>query len=327
MSFDEIHGQEQAKVMLRNGLRNDRLSHAYIFSGPQGSGRKRMAIKLAQAVFCLEMQDDACGTCLECRKVEHGNHPNLYWIEPDGASIKIEQIRDLQKQFSYRSQSDRQKIYVIQQAERMTVQAANSLLKFLEEPDSDVMAILITENGQALLPTIQSRAQWIPFLPLPVRDMIHQLHREEGLPLELVMPAVHISAGPEAAREYIQSNWFAEARNGMIQLAKEALTRFPQALITAQQLSGKNEQGERLPIVLELWLLWLKDMIYLRYGQKENIVYTDQTEWMAPQALSRETSYWVRCMDQVLEVQKKLRFHANPQLALEKLLIDMQEGG
>ncbi len=84
-------------------------------------------------------------------------------VAPDGASIKIEQIRELQKEFAYRATASGTKIYMLYHADKMTVQAANSLLKFLEEPTSRVVAILITENGNALLPTIQSRAQWIQF--------------------------------------------------------------------------------------------------------------------------------------------------------------------
>src|ERR1700738_5043291 len=98
MSFATIMGQERVKRLLQNGLKNESLSHAYIFSGPSGSGRRQMALTLAQAVYCTEMKDDACGICLNCRKVEHQNHPDLHWIEPDGASLKIEQIRELQKQ-------------------------------------------------------------------------------------------------------------------------------------------------------------------------------------------------------------------------------------
>lgn len=325
MSFHTIHGQERAKRMLRNGLKQGKLSHAYIFSGPAGSGRKEMALKLAQAVFCMEKNDDACGLCLECRKVEHGNHPDLHWLRPDGASIKIEQIRELQKQFAYRSKANQKKMYVIEQAEKMTVQAANSLLKFLEEPGADVVAVLITENGQALLPTIQSRAQWIPFAPRSKEEMADILCRE-GHPVELVRPAVHLAAGLAAARELIQGNWFAEARNVMLQLAKETLTRFPHALLTVQQQVIKSELAEQIPVLLDLWLLWLKDMIHLHVGRKEGVVYIDQADWMVKHALARDVGYWVRSMEHVLELQKRLRFHANPQLALEKLMIDMQGG-
>lgn len=325
MSFQSIPGQERAKRMLQNGLRNGKLSHAYIFSGPSGSGRSRMAVALAQAVFCTVGTDDACGSCVECRRVEHGNHPNLILIEPEGASVKIEQIRDLQKQLGYRSSGEQKKIYVIRQADRMTVQAANSLLKFLEEPSADIMAVLITENGQALLPTIQSRAQWVPFSPLQTDQMVEILHRQEGLPLELVLPAAHVAGGVEAARNFIQSKEFAEARNVMLQLAQETLTRFPHVLVTAQQTVFKSDLAERLPLIVDLWMLWLKDMIHLRCGRRTSIVYIDQIDAMMKPAMSKDMPYWVRSLERMVELQRKLRTPANPQLALEQAMIAMQQ--
>jgi DNA polymerase-3 subunit delta' len=324
MSFQSIPGQERAKRMLQNGLRQDSLSHAYIFSGPVGSGRERMALALAKAVFCTENRDDACGECLACRKAEHGNHPDLHVIEPDGASIKIDQIRDLQKQFAYRSGAGQRKMLILKQAEKMTLQAANSLLKFLEEPQSAMTAILIAENGHALLPTIRSRAQWIPFTPMAKRTM-EQLLVGEGNSNALVRAAAQLTAGLDAARSLVQEPWFAEARNVVIQLAKDTLTRLPSAAVTAQQKVIKSELAERLPALLDLWLLWLKDMIHLQSGNKEDIVYIDQVESMVPIALSKEPRFWVACMEHALEAQKRLRTNANPQLVLEQLMIAMHD--
>ncbi|WP_409343857.1 DNA polymerase III subunit delta' [Paenibacillus sp. MBLB4367] len=324
MSFQTIPGQERAKRMLQNGLQQDTLSHAYIFSGPVGSGRERMALALAKAVFCTENREEACGQCLACRKAEHGNHPDLYVIEPDGASIKIDQIRDLQKQFAYRTGAGQRKIVILKQAEKMTLQAANSLLKFLEEPQSAMIAIMIAENGQALLPTIRSRAQWIPFTPMAKRAM-EQLLVGEGNSHSIVRAAAQLTAGLDAARSLVQEPWFAEARNVVIQLAKDTLTRLPGAAVAAQQKVVKTELAERLPVLLDLWLLWLKDMIQLQSGNKEDIVYIDQAEAMMPLALSKGPQYWVACMEHVLEAQKRLRTNANPQLVLEQLMIAMND--
>ncbi|QGQ93663.1 DNA polymerase III subunit delta' [Paenibacillus psychroresistens] len=325
MSFATIVGQDRVKRLLQNGLKHETLSHAYIFSGPSGSGRRQMALTLAQAVYCLEMKDDACGTCLNCRKVAHQNHPDLHWIEPDGASLKIEQIRELQKQFAYRSTTSQTKVYVLQNADRMTTQAANSLLKFLEEPTSDVLAILIAENGHALLPTIQSRAQWVPFTPLGVQELSQKLIAE-GLSATLVLPAVHIVAGLDAARELIQGNWFAEARNVMIQLVMEALTSYPAALLSIQQKVIKAEWVEHLPIFLDLSILWFKDMVHFICGREDSMIYLDRIDWIRQHAFSREIQYWVACMEHTIELQKRLRFNANAQLAMEKWIIDIQRG-
>ncbi len=325
MSFQSIIGQERAKRLLQNGLRQNKLSHAYIFSGPAGTGKRKMALTLAKAVFCLEQNGDSCGNCLECRKVEHGNHPDLFFVQPDGASIKIEQIRELQKLFAYRSAASQTKVYIIDQADRMTVQAANSLLKFLEEPHGATVAILIAENGQALLPTIQSRAQWVPFTRIAPQRMIPALI-EEGYSPALVRPAVHLAAGPDAARELIQLNWFAETRNVVIQLAKECTSKAASALVTVHEKVVKTELVHHIDTMFDLFVLWFKDMIHIQTGRKEGIVYIDQSDWMAEHAFSRNTEGWVHCMEQAVEAQKRLRFHVNPQLALEQFIIEVQGG-
>ncbi|MCY9669244.1 DNA polymerase-3 subunit delta' [Paenibacillus sp. V4I3] len=323
MSFQAIPGQAAAKQLLQNGLRQDKLSHAYIFSGPVGTGRSEMAIALAKAIYCQHGTDEACGECLECRKVEHRNHPDLHMVTPDGASIKIEQIRELQKEFAYRATASGTKIYILYHADKMTVQAANSLLKFLEEPTSRVVAILITENGNALLPTIQSRAQWINFTPMPREQMVLTL-LQEGHPASLVQPAAHLTAGLQAARDLIAANWFAEMRTVVLQLAKETLTRFPTSMITVQQRIVKTELADHMSSLFDLLILWFKDMVQLRLERRDKLVYNDQLDWMSSLAFSRDVSVWVRMMEQAVDLQKRLRFNANSQLVIEKMLVEMQ---
>lgn len=323
MSFQAIVGQERVKRMLQNSIRTDKVSHAYIFTGPSGSGRREMAKAFAMALYCKVLPDDACGECLDCRKVGHGNHPDLHWLKPDGASIKIEQIRELQKQFAYRSTVSGLKMYVLEDADKMTTQAANSLLKFLEEPTSQVVAVLITDNGQALLPTIRSRSQWVPFVPM-ARETMQSLLLKEGHSPALVQIAVRLAAGPQAAREMIQGNGFAEIRNLVIQLAQESLTRPPAALLTAQQKLSKGELADRLSLWLDMLILWLKDMVQLGTGRREGLVFSDQTEWMAKEALSRPPRHWITCLEHAIETQKRLRFHANPQLALEYIIMQLK---
>lgn len=324
MSFQEIIGQQRAKQMLQNGLRSGKVSHAYLFAGPNGTGRKETALALAQALLCTEMTDDSCGRCLECRKVEHGNHPDVHIVEPDGASIKIEQIRALQREFAYRSGGG-PKIYIMEQADKMTVQAANSLLKFLEEPQSNVVAVLITENGHAMLPTIQSRAQWVPFTPMNPGEML-QVLAGEGFPQTLARPAVHMASGIAACREIIQQNWFAEIRNVVLQLGKECHVQGNSVMVTAQQKLFKTPLAEHLDMMMSLFLLWFKDMIHYQVDRTESIVFIDQLDSIGKIAFTRTTDAWVRCMEQAADVKKRLRANANPQLAFEQFLVEMQGG-
>lgn len=325
MSFQDIIGQAHAKQMLQNGLRNDKVSHAYLFVGPQGSGRKETALTFAKALFCTEMKDDCCDECLECRKVNHHNHPDIHVIAPEGSSIKIEQIRALQREFAYRTGGGTRKVYIMEQADKMTVQAANSLLKFLEEPLSPVVAILLTENGQAMLPTIQSRAQWISFTPMDPKVML-QVLVQEGYAQSLARCAVHLASGLPACREIIQQNWFAEIRNVMLQLGKDCLNKVNTAMITAQQQLFKTPLAEHLDTLMSLFLLWFKDMIHYQLDRTESIIFIDQLESISKYAFSRTTEAWVRCMELTTEMQKRLRANVNPQLAFEQFLVGVQGG-
>lgn len=322
MSFNDILGQEAAKQLLQNALRREAVSHAYLFSGPNGAGQLETAMTFAKALFCTESLDDACGECLECRKVEHGNHPDLTLVEPDGASIKIDQIRELQRIFSYRSEKNNPKVYIINHADKMTVQAANSLLKFLEEPQVPAVAILIAENGQALLPTIQSRAQTVPFRALNP-EMMEQVLVSEGYPSALVRCAVQLASGLEGCKKILNENWFAEIRNVMLQLGKESLNRTGAAMITASQKVFKSGLSEHLDILFSLFHLWFKDMIHVQYGRQDRLVFIDQAEFISGHASARSTAQWVSYMDLAAECQKKLRYNVNGQLCLEQLLMGL----
>ena len=324
MSFQNIPGQDQAKRMLQSGILNNRISHAYIFQGPTGTGKMDTAMAFAQTILCEKQGQDACGECLECRKVESGNHTSVHVIAPEGSSVKIDQIRDLQKQFAYRSASGSSaQIYIVQEADKMTVQAANSLLKFLEEPAATVVAILITVNGQALLPTIRSRAQTIPFVPLSPHVMAPLLINE-GLPEPLVLPAVRLTAGIAAARQLASVNWFAEIRNVMIQLVKDCSGKPYAAMLTAQQKLVKTELAEHLDTLFDLFVLWFKDMVNVQWNRRDRIIFIDQIEFMTAEAFKRQAVDWVACMQNAMEARKRLRSHVNAQLAVDHFLVSLE---
>ncbi|GGG24467.1 DNA polymerase III subunit delta' [Paenibacillus abyssi] len=325
MTFQTIAGQEKAKRILQHALQRNNVSHAYLFNGPPGTGRMAAARAFAKALFCEAQGDDACGSCLSCRKFEHGNQPDLLHVVPDGATIKIDQIRELQRELAYRNSSATRKVYIMEHAEKMTVQAANSLLKFLEEPLSPLVAILITDNGQAVLPTIRSRSQWVPFLPMAPAQMLDALITD-GQPPLLARVAVHLASGFDACKEIIQQEGFAETRNVVIQLGKESLTRFTAAMITSQQKVFKTGLAERSELVMDMLMLWYKDMIHFQAGRQESMVFIDQVDWIGKHAFTRTPEGWVNCMEHTLAAGKRIRAHVAPQLAFEQFLVKLQEG-
>lgn len=316
MSFEHVQGQVLAKQMIQNGLRSGRLSHAYLFHGPPGTGKLQMALSLAKAIFCERQQDDSCGMCVACRRFANDNHTGLHRIKPDGNTIKLEQIRSLQHELSFRADDHEARVYIIEDIERMTTEAANRLLKFLEEPLSHIYAILLTTNGQAVLPTIQSRVQWIPFTPMSREQMLATL-LVEGHPQTLANPAVHLATGIDKARELIEQPSFAEIRNVMIQLAKASASSFAAASIIAQEQLFKTELAEKIITLLDLFVLWYKDMLHIQTGQKQQIVFIDEQDWLTKHAFSNDVQHWIHCIEQAAETQKRLRSNTNAQLMLE----------
>lgn len=325
MGLPQLTGQSLARTMLQNAVAGGHVSHAYIFHGPAGTGKRRAALAFAKTLLCEAGGTAPCGECLSCRKVDSGNHTGLTVIGPEGASVKIEQIRGLKRQYVYRSEAGvTRQVYIVEHADRMTAQAGNSLLKFLEEPAVPLTAILLATNLQALLPTIRSRAQAVPFMPLPPDEMERQL-TAEGIARELARPAVRLAAGLEAARELAEANWFAEIRSLVIQLAQESARGGQQALVTAmKRLPAHSELAGHLDVLFDLFLLWFKDMLHIQGNRREKVVFIDQIETLSGESYKRTAARWTALMKEALEAKRRLRSHANAQLVLDHFLLALE---
>ena len=165
MSFNDILGQERAIKILTKSLKENKISSSYIFVGSEGTGKKLTAIEFTKAVNCLNLNKDleACEDCQSCSEISKQRSPDLKIIEPIKNSIKIEQIREMRKEIGLKPFKNRKKIYIIDKAERMTIEASNCLLKTIEEPPYYAIIILICSKIDPILPTIVSRCQIINF--------------------------------------------------------------------------------------------------------------------------------------------------------------------
>jgi len=180
MKFSEIIGQEVAVDILKRSIENNRSHHAYLFVGADGVGKRTTAIAFAKGLNCRSSYSDGCDRCDSCRKIENGTHPDVELISPreGGLTISIDQIRKLQRRVSYKPLEGNWKVYIIDDAASATEEAANCLLKTLEEPPPQVILILITENIYRLLSTVRSRCQLILFRQIP-RNLIEKTLRDQ----------------------------------------------------------------------------------------------------------------------------------------------------
>lgn len=176
MSFEKIIGNNKIKNELIKAFRTNSIAHSYIFSGQYGIGKKQIAIEFAKMILCLNKDNAPCGECKSCLELENDNNPDFNIIKPDG-KIKIDQIRQmLEKVYEKPIISDK-KVYIIDDAETMTVEAQNCLLKTLEEPPEYIVIILITSNESNLINTIKSRCLKLTFNPLENSEIKQYLEK------------------------------------------------------------------------------------------------------------------------------------------------------
>lgn len=163
MPFSDIKGQDRALEMLRAYLDGGHLEGGYLFAGPASVGKKMTAKMLSQALNCVENNNEACGLCPSCLKIKGDSHPDVHIISSDEAQLKIESVRQLQKEINLRAYEGKFKVFIIDNAHTLTSEAANCLLKVLEEPPKFSLIILITDKPNLLFKTILSRCKIVKF--------------------------------------------------------------------------------------------------------------------------------------------------------------------
>jgi DNA polymerase-3 subunit delta' len=198
--FGAVLGNERIKKILRLALEKDRVPNSLIFSGPKGVGKGRLAVILAQALNCERETADACGECPTCLRIARHKLPDVWEVEPDGQSIKLEQMLQVRQAAYLRPLAARRRVFIINEAEKLTEDAANSLLKILEEPPLFSHLILVTSNPHLILPTIKSRCRILSFGPIG-KEEIAKVLVGQGQPEERAkVIALLVNGNLEAAK-------------------------------------------------------------------------------------------------------------------------------
>lgn len=323
MSFKDIIGQDNAVNLLVEQLKNRRVSHAFLFIGKDGVGKKRLALEFARALFCPEKEADACGICLSCKKVVHQNHPDIRLIEIDeGDNIKIEQIRELQQEIAYKPYESDRKVFIIDQADQMTVQAANSLLKTLEEPPSYAIIILLAEGTDSLLPTVISRCQKIQLNKLP-REEIEKKLKLEGIRAdraEVIAGLVDGSLGRALSllgdEEFLNNRQ--EVYSILYNLDKvDTVDLFKQA----DKLTSYLDNG--LPL-FKLILSLFRDIILYKQGNNNRIVNFDLIDYIKVMGKKYKIEELIGIVNLTNTISGYIRANVKKDLALQNLLLKIR---
>jgi DNA polymerase III subunit delta' len=320
MTFSQILGHERQKDILRHAVDSGRLAHAYLFEGPEGIGKRLMALALVRAVFCKD--GNGCGNCSACRKVDHHNHPDLHILEPDGASIKIEQIRGLQKELSYRPLEAPKKVCLIDGAEKLNPSAGNSLLKTLEEPTGDALLILITARPEGVLATIRSRCQRLPFVRLPQEKLRQVLLERLGVDETQSHILTALSEGSFKKALGKDRDLYLDKRRTLL---KSLTALSPGSIIPLFELARElSEQKEQLPEILEMFQAFYRDLLLFRHGRPEQeLVNIDLIDKIRRTAGRETVASLLRKLDAIIASRRQLERNVNRQLAMDVLLLHL----
>ena len=293
--FDEIIGNEQIKKELERAILENKVSHSYMFVGIEGIGKQIIAKEFARIVLCTNEQEKGCHQCKSCIEFMSHNHPDFLYLEPDGNSIKIEQIRYLQRKIQEKPIISDRKVYIINDADKMTTESQNCLLKTLEEPPEYSTIILIGSNENAFLNTIKSRCMKIAFQPIE----------------------------DQYIKQYMEETY------GMTNISSNMLEAFQGSIGKAIILKDKKEQYESIENMIEkLDKTDMTELIKLGeplYQSKDEIINILDYINIVLLRLAKENTQYANCIDIIENTKKRLNQNANYDMCIDNMIFNMWE--
>ena len=291
--FDKIIGNEEIQNLLKQAIKNNRTSHSYLFVGTEGIGKKQIAKEFAKALLCLN-SNKYCNTCKSCIEFDDNNNPDFVILEPDENSIKIEQIRELQRKVVEKPIISSQKVYIIDNSDKMTTEAQNCLLKTLEEPPKYITIILVGTNENAFLSTIKSRCTILRFKDIP------QYKIEEYLDTKQI---------------YFKDKRILKACGGSIGKALEIKDR-------QEEYESIHEFIENLA---QENIIDIFQKTQILYNSKERIQDILQYINILLLELAKENYKYSKCIEIVEDTKKRLQSNANYDMTIDNMLLKMKE--
>lgn len=320
MTFANIIDHNRQKQVLRQALKNQRLAHAYLFEGPDGVGKKLMALALARALFCET--GEGCGECTACRKVDHLNHPDLHLLSAERTQIKIDQVRKIQQELALRPLEADVRICLIDGAETLNPAAANALLKTLEEPLPGTFLILLSSKPEMLLDTIRSRCQRLRFNRLPRARLAEILeHRLELSEQEAQVMAALTDGSFKKAFGNNRDLYLVRRKqliNSLVSLSTGSI--FPLFELAHELADDK----ETLPEILDIFQSFYRDLLLLLHARPEkDLVNIDMRETLYSQVRTEQATGLLKKLAALDKARFHLQRNVNRQLAMETMLMEV----
>ncbi|HVZ72283.1 MAG TPA: DNA polymerase III subunit delta' [Polyangia bacterium] len=320
MRLRDVLGQRRAIDGLARAVRGGHVPHAYLFEGPPGVGKRAAAHGLALALACAVEPGAGCGTCDVCRRIDHDLHPDVPTYAPDGPMIVIDQVNEIVALAQRSPHEARVRVVIVDDADAMNANAANALLKTLEEPAPQNHLVLCTSAPERLLPTIRSRTQRVRFGGLPT-DVLLRIADAHGIDRARAETAIALSDG-SAARMLASARDDDDAVWEAIDRLRDAVATpgFSAAMDVAAALGGDKEGKEALPPILALLARLHRDALVAAAGAPEMALFADRARDLATLGTPRLS----RALAAVVEAQEALLANVNPTMLLERLLIELK---
>jgi len=320
MSFNEIIGQELAVDILKKAMGERRLAHAYLFIGPEGTGKALLARVFAKALNCEKGEIEPCGECVSCKKIEGNIHPDVVILSPEGKSsqIGIDPIRRIGEATSLKPYEGRTKVFVIDGADKMTEEAANSLLKTLEEPPRDTVLLLLASNMFRLQPTIVSRCQKVLFHPLNERAIMKELIDRYGLEEKKAACVARFSEGRLGrAIEVLEGEALAK-RNKVVE-----------EFLAPKQFGYEDtwlygEPREKVNEALNALAVYFRDMLVFNISRDQGLlVNLDRASDIARDAAKYTVERLEGIIETIAATQEQIKRNANIKIALSCMRLNI----
>jgi DNA polymerase-3 subunit delta' len=332
----EVIGQGRAVSLLQQSLKAGRLAHAYLLVGPQHVGKMHLAIKLAQALNC-EVEEKPCLECDTCKKIAAGTHADVIVIglaqneeNTEAKLIGIDQIKEVQHAASLPPFEGKHKVFIIDGAELLSTEAANCLLKTLEEPESRVTFILLTTNDRLLLPTVVSRCQRLELTPLPIKEEVEALVAIWEIAPERARLLAGLSHGcPGWALAAAGDESTLQHRNEEVdRLVKVIKDDYIGRFDYAGQLAARFTQNRGAVYeTLERWVDYWRDLLLVKLGSEETICNIDRKQELIEMAGGYQLTQIKDCIESIRRTAEQLRQNVNARLALEVMMLDIPSKG
>ena len=327
-------GQDHLIARLQPALEQGRESHAYLLTGPPHVGKLTLALEIAQAVNCLHGPGAPCGQCLQCRRVADRLHADVRIVDleftrtvsgrENATAISIDAVRDLERSVNLSPVEGSRSVVIIDGASTMTVDAANALLKTLEEPPSGVLFLLLTDEEESLLSTIRSRCQTLQLLPMSRQQMIDHLAHNHAVAEAEADRLYRLSRGclgwalQALADPQLLDQRQADLERMLDTLAAGLDAKFAYANEVAS-LFGSNRPAARE--LLSLWLRWWRDLLLVKEGAVDFLHNSDHADALRAHAEQLTTAQIAAFIRRLLDTLAALDANASPRLALETLML------